>query len=164
MLKNNRWFVKKDVQSSYFKTHDYKKSNNISREALKISKNRSRITGKAKPDYLFAENTSRNALTMTKSRARISGPVKSGVIYPESSGREAKRISKSRAILTSPVKPKKLYLEQVSRDVKEISFKTAKEYTSQRRDMSVYSDMIESMSKRPTKNDKPVRIENIYKK
>ncbi len=164
MLKNNSWFVKKDVQSSNSKPQDYNKSNNISRDALKISKYRSRITGTVKPDYLFAENTSRNALTMTKSRARISGPVKSGAIYPESVGREAKRISKSRAILTSPVKPKKLYSEQVSRDVKEISFKTAKEYTSQRRDMSVYSDMIESMSKRPTKNNKPVSIENFYKK
>jgi len=164
MIKNNRWFVRKNVQTSNSKSSDYEKSNNISRDALKMTKYRARITGTVKPNDLFSENSSRNALTMTRSRARISGPVKPGTIYPEYIGRDAKRISKTRAVETSPVKPEKLYSEQVSRDVKKISIKTSKDYTTYRRDMSVYSDIIESMSKRPVKNIKPVNVENTYKK
>ena len=74
------------------------------------------------------------------------------------------KISKTRAVATSPVKPEILYSEQVSRDAKKISIKTAKEYTTDRRDMSVYSDKLESMSKRPSLKNKPVSIENPKKK
>ena len=74
------------------------------------------------------------------------------------------KISKTRAVATGPVKPAILYSEQVSRDAKKISIKTAKEYTTDRRDMSVYSNILESMSKRPALNSKPVNIENTSKK
>ena len=160
MVKNNKLFVNKHVQTSISKPKDYEESKNISRDALKISKNRARITGPVKPDYLFAESTSRDALRITRTRARISGPVKPGIIYAENVGREAKRISKTRAVVTSPVKPEKLYSEQVSRDAKKISIKTAKRFTTDRRDMSVYSDIIENMSKRPALINNPVNIEN----
>ena len=160
MVKNNKLFVNKHVQTSISKPKDYEESKNISRDALKISKNRARITGQVKPDYLFAESTSRDALRITRTRARISGPVKPGIIYAENVGREAKRISKTRAVVTSPVKPEKLYSEQVSRDAKKISIKTAKRFTTDRRDMSVYSDIIENMSKRPALINNPVNIEN----
>ena len=160
MVKNNKLFVNKHVQTSFSKPQDYEESKNISRDALKISKNRARITGPVKPDYLFAESTSRDALRITRTRARISGPVKPGIIYAENVGREAKRISKTRAVVTSPVKPEKLYSEQVSRDAKKISIKTAKRFTTDRRDMSVYSDIIENMSKRPALINNPVNIEN----
>ena len=160
MVKNNKLFVNKHVQTSFSKPQDYEESKNISRDALKISKNRARITGPVKPDYLFAESTSRDALRITRTRARVSGPVKPGIIYAENVGREAKRISKTRAVVTSPVKPEKLYSEQVSRDAKKISIKTAKRFTTDRRDMSVYSDIIENMSKRPALINNPVNIEN----
>ena len=164
MVKNNSWFVKKDIQTSYSKAQDYEKSKNISRNAQKISKNRARITGQIKPDYLFAESTSRDALSITRTRARISGPVKPGIIYSGDVSRDAKKISKTRAVVTGPVKPKKLFSEQVSRDAKKISIKTAKKYNTDRRDLSVYPDIIESMSKRPSANNKPVDIGNYSKK
>jgi len=164
MFKKNKWFVKKPVQTSYSKLQDYEESKKISRDALKISKFRAKITGPVKPDYLFAESSSRDALTMTRTRARISGPVKPGIIYSEDVARDAMRISKTRAVATGPVKPDTLYSEQASRDAKKISIKTAKEYTTDRRDMSVYPEIIESMSKRPALNSKPVNIENISKK
>ena len=160
MVKNNKLYLNKHVQTSFSKPQDYEESKNISRDALKISKNRARITGPVKPDYLFAESTSRDALRITRTRARISGPVKPGIIYAENVGREAKRITKTRAVVTSPVKPEKLYSEQVSRDAKKISIKTAKRFTTDRRDMSVYSDIIENMSKRPALINNPVNIEN----
>ena len=164
MLKNNRWFVKKPVQTSYSKLQDYEESKKISRDALKISKYRARITGPVKPDNLYAESSSREALKITRTRARISGPAKPGIIYSEDVGRDAMKISKTRAVATSPVKPETLYSEQASRDAKKISIKTAKEYTIDRRDMSVYSDILESMSKRPSLKNKPVNIENTSKK
>jgi len=164
MVKNNKWFVKKYDQTSYSKFQDYEKSKNISRDALKMSKKRARITGTVKPDYLFSESTSRDALAITRTRARNSGPVKPGIIYSEDVGRDAKKISKTRAVETSPAKPEELYSEQVSRDAKKISIKTAKEYTTERRDMSVYSNIIESMSKRPALNNNPVKIGNTSKK
>ena len=164
MLKNNRWFVKKPVQTSYSKLQDYEESKKISRDALKISKYRARITGPVKPDNLYAESSSREALKITRTRARISGPAKPGIIYSEDVGRDAMKISKTRAVATSPVKPETLYSEQASRDAKKISIKTAKEYTTDRRDMSVYSNILESMSKRPALNSKPVNIENTSKK
>ena len=74
------------------------------------------------------------------------------------------KISKTRAVATGPVKPAILYSEQVSRDAKKISIKTAKEYTTDRRDMSVYSGILESMSKRPSIKNKPVNIEITSKK
>ena len=73
-------------------------------------------------------------------------------------------ISKTRAIVTGPMKPEILYSKQVSRDAKKISIKTASDYTADRRDMSVYSDILESMSKRPSLKNKPVNIENTSKK
>ena len=164
MVKKNKWFVKKPVQTSYSKFQDYEESKKISRDALKISKNRAIITGPVKPDYLFKESTSRDALIITRTRARTSGPVKPGIIYSEDVARDAMKISKTRAVATSPVKPETLYSEQTSRDAKKISIKTAKEYTTYRRDMSVYSNILESMSKRPALNSKPVNIENISKK
>ncbi|GIT07216.1 MAG: hypothetical protein CM1200mP30_08460 [Pseudomonadota bacterium] len=164
MLKNNRWFVKKPVQTSYSKLQDYEESKKISRDALKISKYRARITGPVKPDNLYAESSSREALKITRTRARISGPAKPGIIYSEDVGRDAMKISKTRAVATGPVKPAILYSEQVSRDAKKISIKTAKEYTTDRRDMSVYSGILESMSKRPSLKNKPVNIENTSKK
>ena len=164
MLKNNRWFVRKPVQTSYSKLQDYEESKKISRDALKISKYRARITGQVKPDNLYAESSSREALTITRTRARISGPAKPGIIYSEDVGRDAMKISKTRAVATSPVKPETLYSEQASRDAKKISIKTAKKYTTDRRDMSVYSNILESMSKRPALNSKPVNIENTSKK
>ena len=164
MLKNNRWFVKKPVQTSYSKLQDYEESKKISRDALKISKYRARITGPVKPDNLYAESSSREALIITRTRARISGPAKPGIIYAEDVGRDAMKISKIRAVATGPVKPETLYSEQASRDAKKISIKTAKEYTTDRRDMSVYSNILESMSKRPALNSKPVNIENTSKK
>ena len=164
MVKNNSWFVKKNIQTSYSKNRDFEKSKNISRDALKISKNRARITGPVKPNYLFAESASRDALAITRTRARISGPVKPGIIYSGDVSREAKKISRNRAVATGPVKPEKLFSEQLSRDVKKISIKTAKEYTTARRDLSVYPDIIESMSKRPASNNNPVDIGNFRKK
>ena len=164
MVKKNKWFVKKPVQTSYSKFQDYEESKKISRDALNISKFRAKITGPVKPDYLFAESSSRDALTMTRTRARISGPVKPGIIYSEDVARDAMKISKTRAVATSPVKPETLYSEQASRDAKKISIKTAKEYTTERRDMSVYSNILESMSKRPALNSKPVNIEKTIKK
>ena len=101
---------------------------------------------------------------MTRTRTRISGPAKPGIIYAEDVGRDAMKISKTRAIATGPVKPETLYSEQASRDAKKISIKTAKEYTTNRRDMSVYSNILESMSKRPALNSKPVNSENTIKK
>ena len=164
MVKKNKWFVKNPVQTSYSKFQDYEESKKISRDALKISKYRARITGPVKPDNLYAESSSREALIITKTRARISGPAKPGIIYAEDVGRDAMKISKTRAIATGPVKPAILYSEQVSRDAKKISIKTAREYTTDRRDMSLYSDKLESMSKRPALDNKPVNIENISKK
>ncbi len=164
MFKKNKWFVKKPAQTSYSKLQDYEESKKISRNALKISKFRAKITGPVKPDYLFAESSSRDALTMTRTRARNSGPVKPGIIYSENVGRDAMKISKTRAVATGPVKPEILYSKQVSRDAKKISIKTAREYTTDRRDMSVYSDKLESMSKRPSLKNKPVNIENTIKK
>ena len=164
MFKKNRWFFKNPVQSSYTKLPDYEESKKISREALKMSKYRARITGPVKPDYLYAESHSRDALKMTRTRARITGPAKPGIIYAEDVGRDAMKISKTRAIATGPVKPATLYSEQASRDAKKISIKTAKEYTTDRRDMSVYSNILESMSKRPALNSKPVNIEKTSKK
>ena len=164
MVKNNKWFVKDSVQTSYSKFHDYEESKKISRNALKISKNRARITGPVKPDNLYSESSSRKALSITRTRARTSGPAKPGIIYTEDVGRDAMKISKTRAVATSPVKPETLYSEQASRDAKKISIKTAKEYTTDRRDMSVYSNILESMSKRPALNSKPVNIENTSKK
>ena len=164
MLKNNRWFVKKPVQTSYYKLQDYEESKKIRRDALKISKYRARLTRPVKPDNLYAESSSREALKITRTRARISGPVKPGIIYSEDVGRDAMKISKTRAVATGPVKPAILYSEQVSRDAKKISIKTAKEYTTDRRDMSVYSGILESMSKRPSLKNKPVNIENTIKK
>ena len=164
MVKKNRWFVKKPVQSSYTKLPDYEESKKISREALKMSKYRARITGPVKPDYLYAESPSRDALKMTRTRARITGPAKPGIIFAEDVGRDAMKISKTRAVATGPVKPETLYSEQASRDAKKISIKTAKEYTTDRRDMSLYSNVLESMSKRPALDKKPVNIENISKK
>jgi len=163
-FKNNRWLLKKPVQTSYSKLQAYEESKKISRDALKISKYRAGITGPVKPDYLFAETASRDALTISRTRARISGPVKPGIIYSEDVGRDAMKISKTRAVATSPVKPEILYSEKVSRDAKKISIKTAKEYTTDRRDMSVYSDILENMSKRPSSKNKPVNIENTIKK
>ena len=164
MFKKNRWFVKNPVQSSSTKLPDYEESKKISREALKMSKYRARITGPVKPDYLYAESHSRDALKMTRTRARITGPAKPGIIFAEDVGRDAMKISKTRAVATGPVKPETLYSEQVSRDAKKISIKTAKEYTTDRRDMSVYSNILESMSKRPALNSKPVNIEKTSKK
>ena len=164
MVKKNKWFVKKPVQTSYSKFQDYEESKKISRDALKISKNRARITGPVKPDNLYSESSSREALSITRTRARTSGPAKPGIIYSEDVGRDAMKISKTRAVATSPVKPETLYSEQASRDAKKISIKTAKEYTTDRRDMSVYSNILESMSKRPALNSKPVNIENTSKK
>ena len=164
MFKKNRWFFKNPVQSSYTKLPDYEESKKISREALKMSKYRARITGPVKPDYLYAESHSRDALKMTRTRARITGPAKPGIIFAEDVGRDAMKISKTRAVATGPVKPKTLYSEQASRDAKKISIKTAKEYTTDRRDMSVYSNILESMSKRPALNSKPVNIEKTSKK
>ena len=164
MFKKNRWFFKNPVQSSYTKLPDYEESNKISREALKMSKYRARITGPVKPDYLYAESPSRDALKMTRTRARITGPAKPGIIFAEDVGRDAMKISKTRAVATGPVKPETLYSEQASRDAKKISIKTAKEYTTDRRDMSVYSNILESMSKRPALNSKPVNIEKTSKK
>ena len=164
MVKKNKWFVKKPVQTSYSKLQDYEESKKISRDALKISKYRARITGPVKPDNLYAESSSREALKITRTRARISGLAKPGIIYSEDVGRDAMKISKTRAVATSPVKPETLYSEQASRDAKKISIKTAKEYTTDRRDMSVYSNILESMSKRPALNSKPVNIENTSKK
>ena len=85
-------------------------------------------------------------------------------IYSEDVGRDAMKISKTRAVATSPVKPETLYSEQVSRDAKKISIKAAKEYTTDRRDMSVYPGRLESMRKRPSLKIKPVNIENTSKK
>ena len=164
MFKNNKWFVKKPVQTTYSKLQDYEELKKISRNALKISKFRAKITGPVKPDYLFAESSSRDALTMTRTRARNSGPVKPGIIYSEDVGRDVMKISKTRAIATGPVKPEILYSKQVSRDAKQISIKTARDYTTDRRDMSVYSDKLESMSKRSSLKNKPVSIENPKKK
>jgi len=164
MFKKNRWFIKNPAQSSYTKLQDYEESKKISREALKMSKYRARITGPVKPEYLYAESPSRDALKMTRTRARITGPAKPGIIYAEDVGRDAMKISKTRAVATGPVKPKTLYSEQASRDAKKISIKTAKEYTTDRRDMSVYANVIESMSKRPALNSKPVNIEKNSKK
>ena len=164
MFKKNRWFVKNPVQSSSTKLPDYEESKKISREALKMSKYRARITGPVKPDYLYAESHSRDALKMTRTRARITGPAKPGIIFAEDVGRDAMKISKTRAVATGPVKPETLYSEQASRDAKKISIKTAKEYTTDRRDMSVYSNILESMSKRPALNSKPVNIEKTSKK
>ena len=164
MFKNNKWFVKKPAQSSSSKLQDYEESKKISLNALKISKFRAKITGSVKPDYVFAERSSRDALTMTRTRARNSGPVKPGIIYTEDVGRDVMKISKTRAIVTGPVKPEILYSKQVSRDAKQISIKTARDYTTDRRDMSVYSDKLESMSKRPSLKNKPVSIENPKKK
>ena len=164
MFKKNKWFVKKPTQTSYSKLQDYEESKKISRDALKISKYRARITGPVKPDNLYAESSSREALTITRTRAQISGPAKPGIIYSEDVGRDAMKISKTRAVATSPVKPETLYSEQASRDAKKISIKTAKEYTTYRRDMSVYSNILESMSKRPALNSKPVNFENTSKK
>ena len=164
MLKNNRWFVRKPVQTSYSKLQDYEESKKISRDALKISKYRARITGPVKPDNLYAESSSREALKITRTRARISGLAKPGIIYSEDVGRDAMKISKTRAVATGPVKPAILYSEQVSRDAKKISIKTAKEYTTDRRDMSVYPGILESMSKRPPLKNKPVNIENTSNK
>ena len=164
MFKNNKWFVKKPVQTSYSKLQDYEESNKISRNALKISKYRAKITGPVKPDNLYAESSSREALKITRTRARISGLAKPGIIYSEDVGRDAMKISKTRAIATGPVKPEILYSKQVSRDAKQISNKTAREYTTERRDMSVYPGILESMSKRPPLKNKPVNIENISKK
>ena len=128
-----------------------------------MSKYRARITGPVKPDYLYEESSSREALKMTRTKTSISGPAKPGIIYAEDVGRDAMKISKTRAIATGPVKPAILYSEQVSRDAKKISIKTAKKYTTDRRDMSVYSDILESMSKRPSLKIKPVNIENTNK-
>ena len=164
MVKNNKWFVKNPVQTSYSKFQDYEESKKISRNALKISKYRARITGPVKPDNLYSESSSRMALSITRTRARTSGPAKPGIIYTEDVGRDAMKISKTRAVATSPLKPETLYSEQASRDAKKISIKTAKEYTTNRRDMSVYSNILESMSKRPALNSKPVNIENTSKK
>ena len=164
MVKNNSWFLKKKNQTSYSKIQDYEKSKSISRDALKISKNRARITGPVKPDYLFAESTSRDAHRITRTRASISGPVKAGNIYSGDVSRDAKKISKTRAVVSGPIKPEKLFSEQVSRDAKKISIKTAKEFTTERRDLSVYPDLIESMSKRPVSNNKPVDIGNYSNK
>ena len=164
MFKNNKWFVKKSVQTPYSKLKDYEESKKISRNALKISKFRAKITGPVKPDYLFAESTSRDALKMTRTRARNSGLVKPGIIYSEEVGRDVMKISKTRAIATGRVKPEILYSKQVSRDAKQISIKTSRDYTTYRRDMSVYSDKLESMSKRPSLKNKPVSIENPKKK
>ena len=164
MFKKNRWFIKNPAQSSYTKLQDYEESKKISREALKMSKYRARITGPVKPDYLYAESPSRDALKMTRTRARITGPAKPGIIYAEDVGRDAMKISKTRAIATGPVKPAIFYSEQVSRDAKKISIKTAREYTTVRRDMSLYSDIFESMSKKPAIDNKPVNIENTIKK
>jgi len=164
MFKKNRWFLKNPVQSSYTKLQDYEESKKISREALKMSKHRARITGRVKPDYLYAESPSRDALKMTRTRARITGPAKPGIIFSEDVGRDAMKISKTRAVATGPVKPETLYSEQTSREAKNISIKTAKEYTTDRRDMSVYSNILESMSKRPALNIKPVNIEKTSKK
>jgi len=164
MFKKNRWFVKKPVQTSKSKFQAYEESKKISRDALKISKYRARITGPVKPDYLFAESTSRDAMTMTRTRARTSGPVKPGIIFSEDVGRDVMKISKTRAIVTGPVKPEILYSKQVSRDAKEISIKTAREYITKRREMSVYSDKLKSMSKRPSLKNKPVNIKNTNKK
>ena len=93
MLKNNRWFVRKPVQTSYSKLQDYEESKKISRDALKISKYRARITGPVKPDNLYAESSSREALKITRTRARISGPAKPGIIYSGDVGRDAMKIS-----------------------------------------------------------------------
>jgi len=164
MFKKNRWFIKNPAQSSYTKLQDYEESKKISREALKMSKYRARITGPVKPDYLYGESPSRDALKMTRTRARITGPAKPGIIFSEDVGRDAMKISKTRAIATGPVKPAILYSEQASRDAKKISIKTAKEYTTDRRDMSVYANILESMSKRPALNSKPVNIEKNSKK
>ena len=164
MVKKNKWFVKDSVQTSYSKLHDYEESKKISRNALKISKYRARITGPVKPDNLYSESSSREALSITLTRARTSGPAKPGIIYSADVGRDAMKISKTRAVATSPMKPETLYSEQASRDAKKISIKTAKEYTTFRRDMSVYSNIIESMSKRPALNSKPVNIEKNSKK
>ena len=164
MFKKNRWFIKNPAQSSYTKLQDYEESKKISREALKMSKYRARITGPVKPDYLYAESPSRDALKMTRTRARITGPAKPGIIFAEDVGRDAMKISKTRAVATGPVKPETLYSEQASRDAKKISIKTAKEYTTDRRDMSVYANILESMSKRPALNSKPVNIEKTSKK
>ena len=164
MVKKNKWFVKNPVQTSYSKIQDYEESKKISRNALKISKNRARITGPVKPDNLYSESSSREVLSITRTRARTSGPAKPGIIYTEDVGRDAMKISKTRAVATSPMKPETLYSEQASRDAKKISIKTAKEYTTFRRDMSVYSNILESMSKRPALNSKPVNIEKNSKK
>ena len=164
MFKKNRWFIKNPAQSSYTKLQDYEESKKISREALKMSKYRARITGPVKPDYLYAESPSRDALKMTRTRARITGPAKPGIIFSEDVGRDAMKISKTRAVATGPVKPESLYYEQASREAKKISIKTAKEYTTDRRDMSVYANILESMSKRPALNSKPVNIEKTSKK
>ena len=164
MVRKNKWFVKNPVQTSYSKIQDYEESKKISRDALKISKYRARITGPVKPDNLYAESSSREALKITRTRAHISGPAKPGIIYATDVGRDAMKISKTRAVATSPVKPETLYSEQASRDAKKISIKTSKEYTTDRRDMSVYSDILENMSKRPSLKNKPVNIENANKR
>ena len=164
IFKKNRWFVKNPVHSPYVKLHDYEESKKISRDALKLTKYRARITGPVKPDSLYSESLSREAQTMTRTRKTISGPKKPGIIYAENIGREAKKISKIRAVVTGPIKPERLYSGKVSRDAKKISIKTAKEYTTDRRDMSVYPGILESMSKRPSLKNKPVNIENTSKK
>ena len=110
------------------------------------------------------EDVARDAKKISKSRAISTGRVKPEILYSKQVSRDAMKISKTRAIATGPVKHAILYSEQSSRDAKKISIKTAKEFTTDRRDLSVYPDIIQSMSKRPASNNKPVDIGNFSKK
>ena len=174
LVKKNRWFVKKPIQTSYTKLPDIKqyvppkpdleKSKKISRSALTMTKNRARITGPVKPDSLYSSNDSRGVLKMTKTRARAAGPVKPGIVYAEDVSRGAMKISKNRAVITGPVKPKILYSDQVSRDAKKISLKTSRDFTTARREMSYNSDMLKSIAKRPEVDYKPINVKTASEK
>lgn len=120
MVKNNRWFVKKPFQSSYKKVNIVSKytplnvnpevSDKISREALKMSKTRARITGPVKPDIIYSKKVSREAMKMTLKRSQkavSAGKIVSagkGIVY---SAKTLIKMSKRPTIVYAPFKSKK---------------------------------------------------------
>ncbi|MBL7036004.1 MAG: hypothetical protein ISR93_09705 [SAR324 cluster bacterium] len=159
MVKNNRWFVKQPFQRSFTKIEDIKpyspprpnpeKTEETSRDALKMTKQRAYATGPVKPETLYSSNSSRDALKMTKQRAYATGPVKPETLYSSSSSRDVLKMSRTRALETGAVKPEILYSSETSRGVQGLAVKISRKNVYAGQNIVYTADKLISLSKRP---------------
>ncbi|MBC8259832.1 MAG: hypothetical protein H8E38_12505 [SAR324 cluster bacterium] len=131
MVKNNRWFVKQPFQRSFTKIEDIKPYS------------------PPRPNPEKTEETSRDALKMTKQRAYATGPVKPETLYSSSSSRDVLKMSRTRALETGAVKPEILYSSETSRGVQGLAVKISRKNVYAGQNIVYTADKLISLSKRP---------------